>query len=205
VTVSSPDAAPGGFGKLVFSVPNESDTASTVTIRIQIPEGAAMAFLSVQPVPGWEATLTTTDLAEPVEAEGQELTRYVSEVEFQAEDGGGIGPGEFQEFALSGGPFPDVDTVSFPTVQIYSDGNESAWIEPTVDGLEPEFPAPTLEMTAAAADPGSGDATAAAPVEEADTGNGTATAALVVALVALLAGLAGLALGLTARRRTVSG
>ena len=29
VTVSSQDAAPGGYGKLTFRVPNESDTASS--------------------------------------------------------------------------------------------------------------------------------------------------------------------------------
>ncbi len=205
VTVSSSDAAPGGFGKLTFRVPNESDTASTVALRIQIPEEAALASLSVQPVPGWEVTTTTEEPAEPLEAHGSTITEYVSVVEFRAEDGGGIAPGEFQEFALSGGPFPELDSVSFPTVQTYSDGNESAWIEPTVDGAEPEFPAPTLTLTAAEE---AGDAAAApAPAAEAPDsgdGGGTATTALVVAVVALLAGLAGLVLGLTARRRTVS-
>ena len=38
VTVSSDDAAAGGYGKLTFRVPNESDTASTVGLRIQIPQ-----------------------------------------------------------------------------------------------------------------------------------------------------------------------
>ena len=47
VSVSSSDAAPGGFGKMTFRVPNESDTASTVSLRIQIPEEAAMASLRV--------------------------------------------------------------------------------------------------------------------------------------------------------------
>jgi periplasmic copper chaperone A len=206
VSVSSSDAAPGGFGKLTFRVPNESDTASTVALRIQIPEEAALASLSVQPVPGWEVTTTTEEPAEPLEAHGSTITEYVSVVEFRAEEGGGIAAGEFQEFALSGGPFPELDSVSFPTVQTYSDGTESAWIEPTVDGAEPEFPAPTLTLTAT--ETAGDDAGAAAPAADtADTGDGgggTATTALVVAVVALLAGLAGLVLGLTARRRTVS-
>ena len=33
VTVSSPDAKPGGYAKLVFRVPSESDTASTCVRR----------------------------------------------------------------------------------------------------------------------------------------------------------------------------
>ena len=134
VGVSSTDADAGGFGKLTFRVPNESDTASTVALRISIPEESAMASLRVQPVPGWTVSTTTSDLATPLESHGEQVTSYVSVVEFRALDGGGIRPGEFQEFALSGGPFPDADQLSFPTVQTYGDGTESAWIEPTVEG-----------------------------------------------------------------------
>lgn len=202
VSVSSDDAAPGGFGKLVFRVPNESDTARTVALRIQIPEEAAMASLRVQPMPGWTSVMTTSTLDEPLEAHGQEITSYVSVVEFRAEDGGGIGPGEFEEFALSGGPFPDVASVSYPTVQTYSDGSESAWIEPTVDGQEPENPAPTLTL---AADGGDAEAEAPAPsTPQAQDDDSTATVALVLGGLGLVAGLAGLALGWSARRRTVS-
>jgi periplasmic copper chaperone A len=198
VSVSSDDATPGGFGKLTFRVPNESDTASTVAVRIQIPEEAALAFLSVQPVPGWTVTMTRADLPEPIEGEGQEITSYVSVVEFRAEDGGGIGPGEFQEFALSGGPFPDAEEIVLPAVQTYSDGTETAWIEPTVDGQEPEHPAPVLTLTAA-------DSGSEAPATEtpADTSS-SSTPALVVAVVALVVAIAGVVLGLRAQRRTVS-
>src|SRR5688500_12177641 len=67
VTVASQDAAPGGYGKITFRVPNESDTASTVGLRVQIPQEAALASLRTQPMPGWTATLTTADLDEPVD------------------------------------------------------------------------------------------------------------------------------------------
>lgn len=207
VTVSSQDAAPGGYGKLVFRVPNESDTASTVGLRIQIPEEAALASLRTQPVPGWTAALTTAELAEPLENHGQEITEYVSVVEFRAADGGGIAPGEFQEFALSGGPFPDAGQVSFPAVQLYSDGREAAWIEPTVDGQEePERPAPVLSLAAATDEPA---ATEAAAEEEADHGHGDADGspaglALFLSILALLAAVGGVVLGWRANRRTVS-
>ena len=205
MTVSSADAAPGGYGTFVFRVPNESDTASTVAIRIQIPPEAAMASLRTQPVPGWTAVPTSADLDEPLEAHGQEITRYVSVVEFRAEDGGGIRPGEFQEFALSGGPLPDLGQVGFPTVQRYSDGSESAWIEPTVEGqAEPEFPAPVLTLPPAA------DAPTAGTAEDSEHGHGEAVAddpgalALLLAILALLVGGTGAFLGWRAQRRTVS-
>ncbi|MGY1623100.1 YcnI family protein [Geodermatophilus sp. SYSU D00965] len=221
VSVSSADAAPGGFGKLTFRVPNESDTASTVALRISIPEEAAMASLRYEAEPGWTVTMTTSDLQTPLESHGEQVTSYVSVVEFRAAEGGGIRPGEFAEFSLSGGPIPDVDQVAFPTVQTYSDGTEAAWIEPTVEGQpEPERPAPVLALaggstgssgeepaSAGAAEPASGDtATEAAASTEAagDGGSSTGTVALLLSIVALLLGLGGVALGWRAGRRTVS-
>ncbi|MCA0144274.1 YcnI family protein [Blastococcus sp. LR1] len=218
VTVSSADASAGGYGKLTFRVPNESDSASTVALRIQIPEDAAMGSLRAQPVPGWTVAMTTADLAEPLEVHGQEISSYVSVVEFRAADGGGIAPGQFQEFALSGGPFPDADQLSFPAVQSYSDGSESAWIEPTVAGQEePERPAPVLSLTVSATtghDVAAEEAgTETAGTEEAGTeeaahgGSHTddpGALALFFAILAFMTALAGVVLGVKANRRTVS-
>jgi periplasmic copper chaperone A len=209
VSVSSTDASPGGYGKLTFRVPNESDTASTVAVRIQVPEESALASLRVQPVAGWTATLTESALSEPLESSGEEVTSYVSVVEFRADDGGGTAPGEFQEFALSGGPFPDADELVFPAVQSYSDGTEAAWIEPTVEGQEePERPAPVLTLTAADTVAGSattaGDAEAGhghGDVSDSDDASGLA---LFLAILALFTGVAGVVLGYRAGRRTVS-
>jgi len=209
VGVSSQDAAPGGFGKITFRVPNESDTASTVGLRIQIPEDAALASLRTQPMAGWTATLTTTDLAEPLENHGQEITSYVSVVEFRADAGAGIAPRQFQEFSLSGGPFPDADQLAYPTVQLYNDGTEVAWIEPTVDGEEPESPAPVLSL-AASTSGGSADATTTATAGDTETSHAAAVEespgalALFLAILALLTGIAGVVLGWRATRRTVS-
>ena len=217
VGVSSTDAAAGGFGKLTFRVPNESDTASTVALRISIPEESALASLRAQPVPGWTVSTTTSDLATPLESHGEQVTSYVSFVEFRAADGGGIRPGEFQEFALSGGPFPEADRLSLPTVQTYDDGTESAWIEPTVEGqAEPEHPAPVLTLTGATTDTpttataadAAPDATAAATdTAAASAGHGDSSPgalALFVSIVALFTGVAGVVLGWRAGRRTVS-
>jgi uncharacterized protein YcnI len=208
VSVSTTDAAPGGYGKFTFRVPNESDTASTVALRIQIPEEAAMTSLRTQPIPGWTVTRTTTDLAKPLQFQGETITSYVSVIEFRAAAGGGIGPGEFQEFALSGGPFPEADQLTFPAVQVYSDGSETAWIEPSVEGqAEPEHPAPVLDLAAAAA--GSSGATGSAGSAEAGHSHDTAGSspggvALFLAILALLVGIGGAVLGWRANRRTVS-
>lgn len=152
VTVSSPDAAPGGFGKLVFRVPTESDTASTTKLQVTLPVDNPFAFVSTRPLPGWTVTTVEHKLDKPVRAEGFTLTKAVSSVTWTAAPGHGIGPGEFEEFELSVGPFPEgVSAVSLPTVQTYSDGAVVGWNQATEAGKpEPEHPAPTLDLAAAA-------------------------------------------------------
>lgn len=209
VGVSSTDATPGGFGKVTFRVPNESDSASTVKIRVQVPTDTPLASLRTQPIPGWTATTTTIRLDPPLtDDDGNEITQAISVVEFSADAGSGIGPGEFQEFSLSGGPFPDVDSLTFPVVQTYSDGTESAWIEPTVGGrAEPERPAPVLSLTAdtsGGATSGASDSTDAAAHSHDEVTNAPAGLALFLSILALLAAIAGVVLGLRAARRTVS-
>ena len=189
VTVSSADAAPGGFGKIVFRVPNESDSANTTVISVQLPTDTPLAFVSVGAMPGWTATSTTSQLPEPVEDDGFTLTEAVSSVTWTA-DGDGLPPHQFAEFQLSVGPFPDaVDELVFPATQTYSDGEVVAWADPTVEGEdEPEHPAPVLELNAA------GDA----DDDSSEGGSDSVARALGIAGVAL--GAAGLAIGLRARQ-----
>jgi uncharacterized protein YcnI len=206
VSVSSPDATQGGFGKIVFRVPNESDTASTVKLRIQLPTDTPFASVSTEPIPGWSTTLTRTALNPPQkDDDGNEISEAVSVVEFAADPGNpGIGPGQFQEFSLSVGPFPDAKTLSFAAVQSYSDGTETAWIDPTVQGQpEPDHPAPTLTVGASSSSSPSSDGSSASAADSGSSSS-TGTVALILSIVALLLGVAGVVLGLRAGRRTVS-
>jgi len=204
VTVRSPNASAGGFGTVVFTVPNESDTASTTRVRIQIPDSTPLASVSVEQVPGWTVTTTQTTLKKPLKTDdGDTVTTATSVIDFEAAKGGGIPPGQFQEFRLSGGPFPDGATMTFNVVQTYSDGTEAAWIEPTIEGQpEPQHPAPTLTLTKASA--ASSDTGSALAATTSSSSSGTpwpAWLALGVAVVALLVAAAGV---LTGRRRTVA-
>lgn len=210
VRVSSADAAPGGFGELTFRVPNESDTASTISLRVQIPAETPLASVSVEPVPGWTATTTTGPIDPPVDVHGTEVTEAVTEIVWTADPGGGIAPGEYQTFSISAGPMPEVDSITFPAIQTYDDGMESAWIEPTVEGQEePESPAPVLTLAADGGDtaedadsPTVSEASSETATDDDPGSDGLAVTALVAGLAGLVAGLAGLALGLAARRRS---
>lgn len=149
VTVSSPDAARGGYGKLVFRVPNESDRAATTKLRVTLPKDTPFAHVSPKPLPGWKVRANEVKLPEPVESGDLTLTDAVRTVTWTAQ-GGGIDVGMFDEFELVVGPFPeDATALMFPAVQTYADGEVVRWDQPTPDdGAEPEHPAPMLDLAA---------------------------------------------------------
>ena len=45
--------APGAWSALTFRVPDESDTASTVTLPVELPTAVPFLSVSTRPVPGW--------------------------------------------------------------------------------------------------------------------------------------------------------
>ncbi|WNM40767.1 YcnI family protein [Micromonospora halotolerans] len=204
VTVNPQEAMQGSYGRFAFRVPNESDTASTTKVEVNLPENAPVGSVSTMPVPGWTVAVEKRKVDPPIEVHGSQLTEAVSKLTWTAAPNGGVKPGEFQEFPVSMGPLPQVDRMVFKVLQTYSDGNVSRWIEePTPGGEEPENPAPVLTLAAASA---SASPVASAPAAAAadddgddDADTGTATAFGVAGLVA---GLAGLILGGLAFLRT---
>jgi hypothetical protein len=60
VTVASTDAEQGGFAVLTFRVPAESETASTTKLTVGLPTDHPLAFVSVEPHPGWSYTIKQT-------------------------------------------------------------------------------------------------------------------------------------------------
>jgi len=197
----------GANATLNIRVPNEEDNASTTKIAVKFPDG----FLDVPtaPPPGWTSKVTTTKLANPVKTDDGTVTTQVSEVVWTASKGTGIAPGHFQNFPIAVAmPGKAGDTLAFKTVQTYSNGKVVRWI-----GAESsDTPAPTVDVSAKGGDirdvaggeagpgplPAAGAGTSggtttptATPtkVVEKKSSNGLAIAALIVALLALAAGL----------------
>jgi periplasmic copper chaperone A len=188
VTVSSDDASQGGYAKLTFRVPNETDDTDTTKVQVFFPQSQPLASVSIQPVPGWSHQVRTTKLATPISSDDGQVTEAVSEVTWTADSKAtSIKPGEFQEFDISAGPLPKAPAMVFKTLQTYSDGTIVRWIDATpAGGPEPEHPAPTLTLSAATSATDSGSS----------SGSGRATVALVLSIVAvvLAAGAAGASL-----------
>jgi uncharacterized protein YcnI len=150
VTVSSPDAKPGGYAKLVFRVPTESDDSTTTKLVVSLPKDTPFAHVGAQVKDGWKVEKTTEKFPAPVKVGDVTLSGAITTVTWTALKGG-IPANDFDEFALSVGRLPDkVDSLSFPAVQTYSDGEVVKWdAPPATGGEEPEHPAPTLKLVAA--------------------------------------------------------
>ncbi|MDG4749724.1 MULTISPECIES: YcnI family copper-binding membrane protein [Micromonospora] len=203
VTINPAEGTQGGYGRFAFRVPNESDTASTVKVEVNLPENAPVGSVSTMPVAGWTVAVEKRKVDPPIEVHGSQLTEAVSKLTFTAAPNGGVKPGEFQEFPVSMGPLPQADTMVFKVLQTYSDGNVSRWIEePTPGAEEPENPAPVLKLAAAAPASAGASAPAAAAADDDDDDDAGSGAAVALGVAGLVAGLGGLALGGLAFART---
>jgi uncharacterized protein YcnI len=141
VTVSPYGAAAGSFALLTFTVPNESATAATVKIEIDIPEATPFPEVSYVPLPGWTVELVTAPLDKPVKFDGNEITDAVTKVIWSADEGSELADGQLGLFHLSVGPVPDTGHIVLPAIQTYSDGSVVKWDETSHDA---ENPAPVL-------------------------------------------------------------
>jgi uncharacterized protein YcnI len=205
VTVNPNSATKGGYTKVTFRVPNETDNADTTTVEVNLPTDTPIASVSLKPMNGWTAVAAKTKLATPIKSDDGEITDAVTKITWTAAAGSAIKPGQFQEFDVSLGPLPkDKDQIVFKALQTYSDGKIVRWIdEPTTDGTEPEHPAPVLKLAAA---PAEGSAATAAPAVATAANASTATAkgdgnGTLYGIAGIVLGLAGLVAGLLAYRR----
>ncbi|ROS51575.1 YcnI family protein [Frigoribacterium sp. PhB24] len=200
VHVEPGQADAGSYATLTFKVPNESATAGTVGLVVDLPTDTPFTSVSYQPLPGWTAEVTTSTLPEPVEIDGTTVTEAPTQVTWTAEGDTQIAPGQFQQFVISAGAVPDTGSIALPAHQRYSDGTVVDWADATpASGEEPEHPAPTLYVNdAPPADEHAGhttgdDATTAGLSTSADSASGSGDGAVGPLSIGL--GIGGLALG----------
>jgi uncharacterized protein YcnI len=141
VTVSPNTAAAGSYALLTIKVPNESATAVTNKVEIDIPADTPFSSVSYVPVAGWTVDTVTETLPKPVKITGGEITKAVTKVTWTAQPGSEIAAGQLQLFPLSVGAVPDTGKIVLKAVQSYSDGTVVNWTETTENA---EHPAPVL-------------------------------------------------------------
>lgn len=205
VRVDPVRAEAGSYATVTFRVPNESATAGTTSLVVDLPTDTPFASVSTEPVPGWTAEVTRTTLPEPVEVGGATVTEAPTSVTWTADPGVEIGDGEFQRFTISAGPVPTTGSITLPAHQGYSDGTVVDWDESTpASGEEPESPAPVLYVEDAPPTDGH-DHAAAATVDATDETAGAATTSAGSDPLAVGLGLGALALAAVALVLSVVG
>jgi uncharacterized protein YcnI len=197
VTLQPNTGVAGAYTRLDVRVPNERDDASTSKVEVRFPDGFAAA--SYEPTPGWDVKVTKKQLAKPIQTDDGEITEGVDTITWTAKsDADAIPPGAFEDFGLSVQiPGKAGDKLTFKALQTYTGGEVVRWI-----GAEgSDNPAPIVSVTsgdqAATPAPTKAAATPAAATTDDDSGDGLAIVALIVGVLGLLAGGAGL---LAARR-----
>jgi uncharacterized protein len=191
VTVSATGATQGGFGVLTFSVPTESDTASTTELRVTLPDDQPILIADPEHKPGWTAAVVYKNLSAPQKRDnGNVVTRYVSQVDWKADNPqAAIPPNQFDMFSLDAGRLPHEASLALPAEQFYSDGHTVIFNETIVAGqATPEHPAPVLKLASSTP-----SQDIAAPAHNSAPA-WFAILALVIAVLALLIGLTDLVL-----------
>lgn len=221
VTVNPQSTEAGGYTHLTFSVPNESETANTNKIKIELPEDTPFTSVSTKPVEGWSARIVRGKLPEPVTVQGAKITKAPLSVVWTADDTSHqVSQDEYQTFSLSVGTLPEAGTqVTLPVSQFYTDGSVAKWDDiASAEGAEPESPAPSFTTTAAAgsaASPSTDSEPAGTSPEASAEGDGDGDggkqqasstsdggAGQVLGWAGLIAGLLGLVAGSVALART---
>jgi uncharacterized protein YcnI len=182
-----PNTLPAGSSdvELTFRVPNERANANTVTVQVFFPTTLPLLTVDTLPVPGWTATVHSQNLSTPVQTDDGPVSQIVSDVTWTA-TGGGIAPGQYQDFDIAAGSVPDKPTqLIFKALQTYSSGEIVRWIEVPVAGQpEPDTPAPVLTLTPASSSTVSTATQASsAPSSSSSTSDALAIVALVLAVV----------------------
>jgi len=159
-----PGTVEGGEGAVIaVRVPNERDDASTTQLRVFLPVEHPIGSVRTTEVPGWKVTTSTRKLAQPIDVFGRKVDTVVAQVTWTATEGGGIRPGQYKDFNLSLGPLPESGELVLSAVQTYSGGETVSWNEVSADkSVEPEHPAPVLQIAPPAADPASAPSAAGA-------------------------------------------
>lgn len=190
VSVTPSTTAAGSYAVLTFSVGHGCEGSPTTRLTIAMPEDIPAVTPTVHP--GWRVEKVAETLDEPIaDAHGNEITERIAQVVYTARTPLPEGYRDTVELQVQ---LPDAEgeTLTFPVVQTCAQG-ETAWNETAAEGQDPEeleSPAPMFTITPAGEEGEHAETTG-------DTGgtDDTGDAGTGLALVGLLAGVGGLALG----------
>jgi uncharacterized protein YcnI len=142
-----PNTIPAGaFVTLDVRVPGEQEHAYAYKVDMQVPPG--LTEIDTQSVPGWSVKEVIVRPATPIQTDEGPVDEEVSQIIWTGDRStlGRLENGTFIQFPLSIAMPADLagKSLTFKTVQYYSNGKVVHWIGPP----SAELPAPTVNITA---------------------------------------------------------
>jgi uncharacterized protein YcnI len=207
-----PNTIPAGaFATLDVRVPGEEEGAYVKKVDVLFPPG--FTGVDYENVPGWNTKVIETKLATPIKEGGETIDTEVSQIVWTwVGPLGKVNNAQFINFPLDLAVPTNAagKALEFRTVQTYSNGKVVHWIDPS---LTAEHPSPRINVTSAGgvveevAGHEAGPEAGETPTGASSSASAPATAATKpmaseaskgLGIAALILGLLGLAVGLTA-------
>ncbi|WP_433538184.1 DUF1775 domain-containing protein [Micromonospora sp. CA-249363] len=143
VTTTPTEARQGDAVRLEFSVPEERAGTKSKQIEIRLPADAPVAEVYPMSVDGWAPRIDSKTLDKPVAGiHSSGVSTVTTAVTWVRVGQGATGPAKL---ALSMGPMPQAERLTFEVVQTYADGTVVRWTD--ADG---DHRAPVLTLLPAA-------------------------------------------------------
>ncbi|BBH24914.1 hypothetical protein Back11_62590 [Paenibacillus baekrokdamisoli] len=180
VTVQPAQTTQGGYEVFTVRVPSEAEKVTTTSVKVTVPDGIKVS--RVQPKAGWKYELEKN-------SDGA-----ITTITWTTE-GAGLSQTEFDEFRVSGKVADDAKELTWKAYQTYSDKSVVEW----TGAPDSEHPASVTTVAAGTGDSDHHGGTAAAPTET--TTSSSDKLPLVLSIIALVLGAAGLIAALARKKR----
>ncbi|MFC4017839.1 DUF1775 domain-containing protein [Micromonospora sp. GCM10011542] len=129
VTTNPTQARQGDAVRLEFTVPEERAGATTRQIEVRLPADAPVAEVYPMSVTGWAPRISSRTLDRPVTGiHSSGVSTVTTAVTWIRVRDAAPGPARL---ALSMGPLPQADRLTFEVLQTYSDGTVVRWADAT--------------------------------------------------------------------------
>ncbi|GAA2194081.1 DUF1775 domain-containing protein [Micromonospora lupini] len=127
VTTTPTEARQGDAVRLEFSVPEERAGTKTTRIEVRLPADAPVAEVYPMSVDGWAPKITSRTLDTPVAGiHSSGVSTVTTAVTWVRVGAATSGPARL---ALSMGPLPQAERLTFEVVQTYADGTVVRWAD----------------------------------------------------------------------------
>ncbi|MEU1240619.1 DUF1775 domain-containing protein [Micromonospora parva] len=127
VTITPTEARQGDAVRLEFTVPAERAGTTTKQIEVRLPADAPVAEVYPMSVDGWAPRISSRTLDKPLAGiHSSGVSTVTTAVTWVRVGAGDAGPARL---ALSMGPMPQAERLTFEVVQTYADGTVVRWAD----------------------------------------------------------------------------